>query len=294
MGTSENFCLRWNDFESNVSGAFRELREDSDFFDVTLATSDSGNRTLQAHKVILSACSNFFKQMLRQQTRAHAHPHPFIYLRGVSYNDLLSVLDFMYHGEVNVAQDDLNSFLAVAEELQIKGLTNKEQSESASTPGPSSKARPTPVRVRDSGGPPLKRARKMSPGRVVAKTDNDDDDDIKEINVKVDPDVAHVDEAVNPEEEGYDESFGEYYGDDGSGGMEGDGTEDDPTAGGSGDGAKDAETGLVRFVGGGGQCLVCRKTFTQFGSARRHFLFTYLEFYCFSTIESFFNAVNSH
>ena len=240
MGTSENFCLRWNDFESNVSGAFRELREDSDFFDVTLATSDSGNRTLQAHKVILSACSSFFKQMLRQQARAHAHPHPFIYLRGVSYNDLLSVLDFMYHGEVNVAQDDLNSFLAVAEELQIKGLTNKDQSESTSTPGPSStsKARPTPGRVRDSSGPPTKRVRKASPGRVVTKTDDDDDDEIKEINVKADPDVSNVDEAVNPDEEGYDDSYGEFYGDDGSGGMEGDGTEDDPAAGGSADGAK--------------------------------------------------------
>ena len=46
-----------------------------------------------------------------------------IYLRGVRTCDLESVLDFMYQGEVNVAQDDLNSFLAVAEDLQIKGLT---------------------------------------------------------------------------------------------------------------------------------------------------------------------------
>ena len=29
----------------------------------------------------------------------------------------------MYHGEVNVAQEELNSFLAVAEDLQVKGLT---------------------------------------------------------------------------------------------------------------------------------------------------------------------------
>ena len=241
MGTSENFCLRWNDFESNVSGAFRELREDSDFFDVTLATSDSGTRTLQAHKVILSACSAFFKQMLRQQSRVHAHPHPFIYLRGVSYNDLLSVLDFMYHGEVNVAQDDLNSFLAVAEELQIKGLTNKDQADSAATPGPSSKARPiAPPRIKDSGGPPPKRLRKMSPPRT--KPENDDDDDIKEVSVKVDPDVSTVDEAVNPDEEAYDEAYGDYYGDDGSGGLEGDGGDDDPTAGGSSEGAKGRNT----------------------------------------------------
>jgi hypothetical protein len=181
--------------------------------------------------------------MLRQQSRVHAHPHPFIYLRGVSYNDLLSVLDFMYHGEVNVCQEDLNSFLAVAEELQIKGLTNKDQAESSATPGTSSaaaKIRPIPVRVKEPSGPPLKRPRKLSPPRVVSKADEDDDDDddeVKEVNVKADPDVAAV-EAVNPDEEGYDDSYGEYYGDDGSGGMEGDGTEDDPAAGGSADGAK--------------------------------------------------------
>ena len=45
---TDNFCLRWNDFAENVSGAFKDLR---DFFDVTLACFDSGAQTLQAHKV---------------------------------------------------------------------------------------------------------------------------------------------------------------------------------------------------------------------------------------------------
>jgi len=113
---SEKFCLRWNDFESNISTAFRELRDDKDFFDVTLACDDE---QIQAHKVILSACSPFFKAVLRR----NPHAHPLLYLKGVKYHDLQSVLQFMYHGEVNVAQEELNSFLAVAEELRVKGLT---------------------------------------------------------------------------------------------------------------------------------------------------------------------------
>jgi len=116
MGSSEKFCLRWNDFESNISGAFRELREDKDFFDVTLACDED---QLQAHKVILSACSPFFRTVLRR----NKHEHPLLYLKGVKYVDLVAVLNFMYHGEVNVAQEELNSFLAVAEELKVKGLT---------------------------------------------------------------------------------------------------------------------------------------------------------------------------
>ena len=93
-------------------------------FDVTLSCTDSNGRSLQAHKVILSACSSFFKGLLRQQQATHnSHPNPFIYLRGVTFSDLSSVLDFMYHGEVNLGQDSLNNFLAVAEELAIKGLS---------------------------------------------------------------------------------------------------------------------------------------------------------------------------
>ena len=116
MVDSEKFCLRWNDFESNVSGAFRDIRNEKDFFDVTLACEDS---QLDAHKVILSACSPFFRSILRR----NPHNHPLLYLKGVKYNELLSILNFMYLGEVNVSQEDLNSFLAVAEELKVKGLT---------------------------------------------------------------------------------------------------------------------------------------------------------------------------
>jgi len=115
MGT-EKFCLRWNDFESNISSAFRELRDDKDFFDITLACEDE---QIQAHKLILSACSPFFRNILRR----NIHQHPLLYLKGVKYTDLQSVLNFMYHGEVNVAQEELNSFLAVAEDLRVKGLT---------------------------------------------------------------------------------------------------------------------------------------------------------------------------
>merc|ERR1711892_203033 len=121
MGDTEKFCLRWNDFESNISAAFCELREDKDFFDVTLACDDD---QMQAHKVILSACSPFFRSILRR----NKHEHPLLYLKGVKYTDLVSVLNFMYQGEVNVAQEELNSFLAVAEDLQVRGLSQKSSS----------------------------------------------------------------------------------------------------------------------------------------------------------------------
>lgn len=141
MAAAEKFCLRWNDFESNISVAFRELREEKDFFDVTLACEDS---QVSAHKVILSACSPFFRNVLRK----NLHQHPLLYLKGVKYQEMLSVLNFMYQGEVNVAQEELNSFLAVAEDLRVKGLTQNTQEKSKSRSPPPRDAFPPPKRPR--------------------------------------------------------------------------------------------------------------------------------------------------
>jgi len=185
MGT-EKFCLRWNDFETNISVAFRELREEKDFFDVTLACDDS---QIQAHKVILSACSPFFRNVLRR----NPHQHPLLYLKGVKYKELLSVLNFMYMGEVNVAQEELNSFLAVAEDLRVKGLTqnNSSSAPSADSPRPFSKQE-TPkqiIRPRDPPErdpvPPPKRPRPAAPAPVVQQVStpsyHHQDDDIQEV-----------------------------------------------------------------------------------------------------------------
>jgi len=84
---------------------------------VTLACEDDGQ--IEAHKVILSSCSTFFRNILKKNT----HPHPLLYLKGVKFLHLKSVLDFMYQGRVNVEQEKLDSFLATAQELRVKGLT---------------------------------------------------------------------------------------------------------------------------------------------------------------------------
>ena len=135
MMTSEKFCLKWNDFESNICSAFRDLKNEKDFFDVTIACEEE---QVSAHKVILSACSPFFKNILRR----NQHQHPLLYLKGISFSGIQSVLNFMYYGEVNIAQEDLNTFLAVAEELQVKGLTQSQNQTKSSPPPPQSQSRP--------------------------------------------------------------------------------------------------------------------------------------------------------
>ena len=125
MGDSENFYLRWNDFQSNISSSFRELREDSEFFDVTLCCNN-GTDIIQAHKVVLAACSPFFRKILNHQK---SQQNPLLYMKGICLSDLQAILNFIYHGEVNVSTESLDNFLALAEELAIKGLTSNSKSD---------------------------------------------------------------------------------------------------------------------------------------------------------------------
>jgi len=191
---TEKFCLRWNDFESNISGAFRELRDDKDFFDVTLACDDD---QIQAHKVILAACSPFFRTVLRR----NPHAHPLLYLKGVKFSDLQAVLGFMYHGEVNVAQEELNSFLAVAEELRVKGLTQN-QAPSSAQPSHSK-----------STAPPFKPRPPESPHRNRPTTKAPVEEEVQEVTPVVKSEVvAAADYEGMLEEENYqEEEYGEQY-----------------------------------------------------------------------------------
>ena len=119
---NEKLCLKWNDFQSLVQVSFEELRTGNDFTDVILACED---QSIKAHKVVLSACSPFFKKLLK----THPHPQPLIYMKGMKASSLTAIIDFLYLGEANVSHEELDSFLALAEELQLKGLEGNSEEE---------------------------------------------------------------------------------------------------------------------------------------------------------------------
>ena len=130
---SEKLCLKWNDFQENLNSAFGSLREDNAFTDVTLACVDG--EQLEAHKVILAASSPFFQNLLQK----NKHAHPIVYLKGMKSQELVAILDFLYYGEANVYQDNLDAFLAIAEEFQLKGLTGKLDEEEVKEENPKPK-----------------------------------------------------------------------------------------------------------------------------------------------------------
>jgi len=219
MAAGEQFCLRWNDFETNISRAFQDLREEKDFLDVTLACD--GEKQIKVHKVILSACSPFFRSVLRK----NPHDHPLLYLKGVKYNELQSILNFMYYGEVNVAHEDLNGFLSVAEDLKIKGLTQSDNNKkSEETKEVAERERPTPAQkqkhpvVAPDPGPPPKRPRPLVPvNPPVQRNLEVIDDEIEEIRppIKTEPGPAFSSSIAVQEEHEADNSSADGYGGEG-------------------------------------------------------------------------------
>ena len=99
-----------------MNNAFATFADSHDFTDVTLASEDG--HQVEAHKIILATSSPFFQNLLTR----NKHSHPLIYMRGVKSEDLEAIVNFLYKGEANVFQDNLDSFLAIAEELKLKGL----------------------------------------------------------------------------------------------------------------------------------------------------------------------------
>lgn len=113
----EKFSLKWNDFQSNVSRTFIDLRRQSSLIDVTLVGSDQ--KQVRAHRLVLSACSDFFKNIF---DNINTQSNLVLYLDGVSSDELSLILDYVYQGEVQIYQDKLDRFLEISEKYQVDGL----------------------------------------------------------------------------------------------------------------------------------------------------------------------------
>ena len=118
MQGPEKISVKLHNFDQNIKSLFSRLRHDVHFTDVTLASGD-GHRIV-AHKIVLVSLSPFFMKILEGDQHCH---NPLIYMRGLSSDNLTSLVDFLYLGEVKVHQEDLEAFLNLAEELQLSGFS---------------------------------------------------------------------------------------------------------------------------------------------------------------------------
>ncbi|XP_044267599.1 protein abrupt-like [Tribolium madens] len=158
--TSKQFCLKWNNFQNNILHAFESLQNTEDLTDVTL-TCEGIN--VKAHKFILSACSPYFRTVFKENPCSH----PIIILKDVLYTDLIAIINFMYHGEVLVSEEQLASFLQTAKLLQVSGLNTTNETYSKKSPKKTKPQKNDPVEQ------PLKKIKVLNKSKSkVINSDN--------------------------------------------------------------------------------------------------------------------------
>ena len=125
---SEKLSIKWNDFQSNVSKSFGLLRQEYFLHDVTLVADDK--KQVSAHRLVLSACSEYFKEVLKNNAQ---FSHPLLCLNGIGSEDLTNILDYIYNGQVSIHQEHLDRFLELAQRFKLEGLL--QDSQCAEKPG---------------------------------------------------------------------------------------------------------------------------------------------------------------
>jgi len=122
MADSQAYCLRRKNHQSDLIDVFDRMFKDESMTDVTLMCEDG---SIKAHRMVLSACSPYFKTVFDKMPNNY-HYYPIVILKDVPINDLRAIIEFIYRGEVTVAQEQLESVIKNGESLQIKGLVDIE------------------------------------------------------------------------------------------------------------------------------------------------------------------------
>jgi len=114
---NQEYCLKWNNHRSTILSVMDALLEEESLVDVTLSAE---SQFIRAHRVVLSACSPYFRSLFKSEFLNDKHP--VIVLKDVEFENLKSLVEYMYKGEANVPQHMLSTFIQTAESLQVRGL----------------------------------------------------------------------------------------------------------------------------------------------------------------------------
>ncbi|XP_063706041.1 protein tramtrack, alpha isoform-like [Culicoides brevitarsis] len=125
MGDANLFSLKWNNFSKIVSTQYELLRDAKSLTDVTFICDGSPKR-IEAHKLVLYACSPYFKGLIEEDLNTK---HLVLFFSDVKYDIMKALLEYMYLGEVNIRNEDLKEFIRVAEKLKVRGLDSSTDEE---------------------------------------------------------------------------------------------------------------------------------------------------------------------
>ena len=250
---SGNYLLTRPDHQTSLAGC---IKEETEFQDVTLACED---QQVRAHKVVLAAGSSKLRSILL----SNPHPHPLIYLSGVKFSILENILKFIYQGEVVISPDQVKTFLDVAQDLQVKGLT--EPSGGDQTGGEVS------TRTRNAENVRASSVTRATPPTTASRSEEDVEnmEEIQEEDEVMRPRLDTMNSEDIAEGEDDDDWYEDYEGGDDDDGYEEyeDGDDDDGYV----EYGDEAESSEIAMGGKKNRiCTFCQKTFDRPSHLKQH------------------------
>ena len=121
MANTSFLNLEWNNYLQEIGNFLKETSNNETYSDITLVAEDGP--TIRSCRLILSACSEFFKKTLE----GYKGLNTIFYMKGISHTVLKHIVRFISMGEVKIEENYLNEFLVVCEDLKIKGMTHNNQ-----------------------------------------------------------------------------------------------------------------------------------------------------------------------
>ena len=110
----DNYTIRWNAFSEHIRDILSEMMISNYLTDVTLVCDDK--QRINAHKLVLSACSNVFKSFLDDLADG---TNSVIYLRGIQYKEMKMIVEFMYTGITQIENGGMGNLFDVAKNLEV-------------------------------------------------------------------------------------------------------------------------------------------------------------------------------
>ena len=113
------FQIPRQEFDAEKSKVINDIFNKSQLGDVTLL---NGQDEFSAHKLVLASVSPVLRSVFERNSQS-----PLLFLRGTESRLIKSMLSFIYTGEASVEVRDIDEFIKLGNDFELKGLNSKEE-----------------------------------------------------------------------------------------------------------------------------------------------------------------------
>ena len=115
----DNYYFKHSTHFGDMFGLFEEFYRSKSLSDVVIACD---GKSIHAHRIVLSAGSEYFRRILASVS--NVQQYPVLIINDISYEDMQTIVEFIYRGQIVVRRDKVEPLRQAAYKLRIKGFEN--------------------------------------------------------------------------------------------------------------------------------------------------------------------------